>query len=71
MSEQLWQRYCEYFKYYPEIGLSLDISRMSFNDAFIAKVYAKVKQAFQEMEELEKGAIANADEQRMVGHYWL
>ena len=71
MSEQLWQRYCEYFKYYPEIGLSLDISRMNFSDAFIAKIFAKVKQAFLEMEELEKGAVANADEQRMVGHYWL
>ena len=23
------------------------------------------------MEELEKGALANPDENRMVGHYWL
>ena len=27
--------------------------------------------AFTEMQALEKGAIANPDENRMVGHYWL
>ena len=27
--------------------------------------------AFKAMEELEKGSIANPDEGRMVGHYWL
>ncbi len=29
------------------------------------------ERAFREMAELEAGAIANADEQRQVGHYWL
>jgi len=27
--------------------------------------------AFKAMEDLEKGSIANPDEGRMVGHYWL
>jgi glucose-6-phosphate isomerase len=31
----------------------------------------KMQKAFKAMEELEKGAIANPDEKRMVGHYWL
>lgn len=31
----------------------------------------RMQRAFDAMEELEKGAIANPDENRMVGHYWL
>src|SRR5690606_24814779 len=31
----------------------------------------RTKAAYEAMDALEKGAIANADEQRMVGHYWL
>ena len=30
-----------------------------------------MQKAFAAMDELEKGAIANPDEKRMVGHYWL
>ena len=30
-----------------------------------------MQKAFAEMVEIEKGAIANQDEKRMVGHYWL
>lgn len=30
-----------------------------------------MQQAFTEMAELERGAVANPDENRMVGHYWL
>ena len=30
-----------------------------------------MQRAFQTMDELVNGAIANPDEQRMVGHYWL
>ena len=29
------------------------------------------RNAFQQMQELEAGSIANPDENRMVGHYWL
>ncbi|KAI8023695.1 hypothetical protein LOK49_LG03G00341 [Camellia lanceoleosa] len=31
----------------------------------------KFQAAFKAMEELENGSIANLDEGRMVGHYWL
>jgi glucose-6-phosphate isomerase len=31
----------------------------------------RIQKAFRAMEDLERGAIANPDEQRMVGHYWL
>ena len=31
----------------------------------------KINQAFEKMDALERGAVANPDEKRMVGHYWL
>lgn len=67
----LWQRFSQWYRFYPEIGLRLDISRMRFDDAFITALTPKLKAALAEMGELEAGAIANPDEQRMVGHYWL
>jgi glucose-6-phosphate isomerase len=44
---------------------------MRFNDAFVESLRPKFDKAFADMAELEKGAIANPDENRMVGHYWL
>ncbi|MSN26202.1 MAG: glucose-6-phosphate isomerase [Geobacter sp.] len=67
----LWKRYSSFLCHSPEIGLSLDISRMKFDDGFLDRMEPAMQQAFAEMRELEKGAIANPDEGRMVGHYWL
>jgi glucose-6-phosphate isomerase len=50
---------------------SLDISRCTFGDDFLAEKKAAMQRALSAMQELEKGAIANPDEKRMVGHYWL
>jgi glucose-6-phosphate isomerase len=44
---------------------------MSFPDDFFASMKPKIDAAFSSMKELEAGAIANPDEKRMVGHYWL
>jgi glucose-6-phosphate isomerase len=44
---------------------------MRFDEAFVEYLKPKFAKAFQDMVALEKGAIANPDEQRMVGHYWL
>jgi glucose-6-phosphate isomerase len=52
-------------------GLDLDVSRMRFDDAFLDKMKPAMDRAFAAMAELEKGAIANPDENRRVGHYWL
>jgi glucose-6-phosphate isomerase len=68
---QLWQRYHNWLYYHQKLGLYLDISRMRFSDAFVDSLKPKFKKAFQDMEALEAGAIANPDEGRMVGHYWL
>jgi glucose-6-phosphate isomerase len=53
------------------LDMSLDISRMNADEAFFAKMAPTMERALAEMRELEAGAIANADEKRMVGHYWL
>lgn len=70
-SNELWLRFKEYFFHDEELGLSLDISRMSFDQAFLEKMTPAMTEAFAAMDELEGGAIANPDEGRMVGHYWL
>ncbi|MFN2540805.1 MAG: glucose-6-phosphate isomerase [Chthoniobacterales bacterium] len=67
----LWQRFQQYFLRYDELGFSIDISRMKFADDFLGQMRSKIDQAFAAMRELEAGAIANPDENRMVGHYWL
>ncbi len=70
-SEASWKRYCEHLCVCDEIGLMLDISRMNFPADFFAKMEPAMQRAFAAMSELESGAIANPDEGRMVGHYWL
>jgi len=68
---QLWQRYQDWLYYHPALGIYLDISRMRFDDALVESLQPKFDKAFADMEALEAGAIANPDEDRMVGHYWL
>lgn len=67
----LWKRYVEWLYQHKELGLYLDVSRVGFTDEFMSEMEPRMKKAFKDMEELEKGAIANPDERRMVGHYWL
>ncbi len=67
----LWTRYKKHLCRVDSVGLSLDISRMSFDDGFFAKMEPAIQKAYTAMDALEKGAIANPDENRMVGHYWL
>ncbi len=70
-STSLWPRFQKYFLRYDDLGFSIDISRMQFADDFFGKMQPRVEKAFAAMRELEAGAIANPDEKRMVGHYWL
>lgn len=68
---QLWKKFQEYYTQVPTVGLVLDISRMNFPDDYFQKQEPNIQKAYAEMEVLEKGGIANPDEKRMVGHYWL
>jgi glucose-6-phosphate isomerase len=70
-SSSLWQRFQQYFLYYRDLDFSIDISRMKFPDDFFEKMQPKIEKAFAAMRELERGAMANPTEKRMVGHYWL
>src|SRR5260221_7046579 len=70
-NEVLWQRFQKYYTEFPTLGLALDLSRMDFQDDLIANMASRLKRAFEDMAALEKGGIANRDEGRMVGHYWL
>lgn len=67
----LWQRYQDWLYYNEDLGIYLDISRISFDDAQIEQLQPKFDKAFKDIAALEGGAIANPDENRMVGHYWL
>jgi glucose-6-phosphate isomerase len=71
MSRALWNRYREYLDVHESIGLTVDVSRVRFDDRFFGEMHLPMRMAFQRMDELEHGMIANPDEQRMVGHYWL
>ncbi|ANV83760.1 glucose-6-phosphate isomerase [Picosynechococcus sp. PCC 7003] len=67
----LWQRYQAWLYYHPELEFYVDISRMGFDEAFVQSLQPKFDKAFQDLKAIEAGAIANPDEGRMVGHYWL
>ncbi|NET60408.1 MAG: glucose-6-phosphate isomerase [Symploca sp. SIO2E6] len=67
----LWQRYQDWLYYHEGLEFYLDVSRMGFDHTFVEGMKPKFEQAFKDMEALEGGAIANPDENRMVGHYWL
>jgi glucose-6-phosphate isomerase len=68
---ELWERYKRWLCAPPDLGLTLDISRMRFGDDFFERMDPAMQRALDAMERLESGEIANPDEQRAVGHYWL
>ncbi len=67
----LWERYKKNLCEVPSVGLTLDISRVNFPDGFFERMEPQIQKAYASMDALESGAIANPDENRMVGHYWL
>lgn len=64
MNELFYQRF-------PEVGFAADFRLVSFPEHFLSKHEEMIATAYAGMSELESGAIANPDEERMVGHYWL
>lgn len=66
-----WNRFKDHYLSCPEVGMALDISRIDFPVSFPEMMKPALEKAFRFMDELEGGAIANPDEDRMVGHYWL
>jgi len=70
-SRQLWTRFKAWLYDDPASGFRLDVSRMDLPDDHDRAMEPAFAKAFAAMDALEKGAIANPDENRMVGHYWL
>ncbi|HCR31444.1 MAG TPA: glucose-6-phosphate isomerase [Opitutae bacterium] len=66
-----WERYTQFAFDFPEANLNIDLSRTGITDSDFQDFESRFQKAFDDMEALEKGAIANPDEDRMVGHYWL
>ncbi len=66
-----WERFNQHYLELNELDFAIDISRIDFGDGFFAEMEPKIQAAYKAMQELEAGAIANPDEGRMVGHYWL
>jgi glucose-6-phosphate isomerase len=66
-----WSRFKKYFYQNDELGFGLDISRIPFPDDFLPAMEKPIQNAIAEMHALERGAVVNVDENRMVGHYWL
>jgi glucose-6-phosphate isomerase len=66
-----WNRFKELYYQDAALGVALDISRIPFPDGYLASMEPASRPRSPQMAALEKGAIANPSEKRMVGHYWL
>ena len=66
-----WLRYCDFLFCDDSLGFWLDISRMDVEKSDFEKFKDIYSNAFDSVESLENGSIANIDEGRQVGHYWL
>ncbi len=66
-----WSTFQQQFLRYTDPSISLDYSRMGVSEEFISEQAPLVERAIADMQALEAGGIANPDEGRMVGHYWL
>ena len=67
----LWNRHRQHLSRVAAIGLTLDVSRMRFDDGFLERMAPAMQRRSRPWTRWKRGAIANPDEKRMVGHYWL
>ncbi len=66
-----WQNYIESNTRYSELRFNIDTSLMDMPKSYLEEHQSHIDKAFADLANLEAGAIANPDENRMVGHYWL
>lgn len=65
------KKFDEFGFYDVETGLWLDFAALNMPDDFFQSKKDEIEKSLALMAELEAGDIANPDENRMVGHYWL
>ncbi len=70
-ANEYWKRYLDRLCVCRPVGMTLDVSRMGAEAGFFRQMADAMDRALGAMAQLEAGAIANPDEHRMVGHYWL
>ena len=66
-----WKSYLSSYTRYPELGFSIDTSRMDIPSNYADSLSKETSRAFAGIKAIEAGEIMNPDEGRMVGHYWL
>ncbi|MDR1961829.1 MAG: glucose-6-phosphate isomerase, partial [Gracilibacteraceae bacterium] len=66
-----WENYKKFLFYDADTGLALDPSWARWPEELLDANRAETRRVWAEMRDLERGAIANPSEGRMVGHYWL
>ena len=66
-----WEKFSNYLWFNDVLKIWLDISKVNFDLKDFKKVENKFNDVYLALDQLEKGAIANKDEKRQVGHYWL
>ena len=71
IANESWMRFQRYMLQFDKINLALDISKVDFENEDFELLRERAIDALKLMQQLEKGEIANPDENRMVGHYWL
>jgi len=71
MSDSSWDRFCRHLIEEPVLGFRLDVSAMAYPDKDLDRLDEEMNRALAAMQQLEAGALANPDEERQVGHYWL
>jgi glucose-6-phosphate isomerase len=71
MSSPSWNQFNQSFVRYPDLGFSIDFSRVDLPSGYFDQMTGKITAAEAAMRAVEAGEIANPDENRMVGHYWL
>ena len=66
-----WPHFQQWCLEIPELQTTLDLSRSGLTQENLAAFKQPCADALAGMVALEAGALANPDEQRQVGHYWL
>lgn len=70
-AERDWECYRRGLCDVPALGFRLDTGQMRLEEQALAELTQKFDGAFDAMQAIEAGAVANLTEGRRVGHYWL
>jgi len=66
-----WKKFSKYLWFNDELNIWIDISKINFVEEDFEAINQKFVNVFKALDQIENGSIANIDEDRQVGHYWL